>query len=249
MSFQDVGAKRRTTSTCASRQASHSPVVGPLTPSCTNQGDSLQHTSSDTIDFSCISAAFLRFQREVGNLPSAVHCKTSTNRHDLEKLQRRFNEASGLGENIKKLLQVAEDKLQLVPRARSSESRTRLVKLVRDFGRLEAMLKTVELDFKKKYPAGGQQKYSGREESTHHNRDSVVNNQLQLRMEEEDKFAEEIMRQREVEVSEINKKMHQVNAIYKVRHWSFLRQYFSVHFYWLKFMHATARTDRILGKL
>jgi len=186
--------------------------LGPIS----DRSGSLSSSSGD-FDLRHVSEALLKYQKEVGSLPNLVHTKAAWNASEQLKLRSTIGDARKLGEKIGLQLKDAEDQLRFIPKQQASENRATLVKLTRDFRRIETMLKTLELDFKKKSAAREQQLAASQASSPsgpQHDNNSVSNQQLQLRLEEH-RFAEEIMRQREAEVLAINQKMHKVNEIYR----------------------------------
>jgi hypothetical protein len=137
------------------------------------------------------------------------------------KLKLQFNEVRKLGEQISLHLSACEENLKkVVHRHRAADSRAAILKLTRDFRRVETIFKNLEMDLKRKCSDRSKLVHSNEAHAmSHHDqrRNDEETRELQMRMEEQDRLNQEIMRLREAEVLEINRKMHQVNEIYKVR--------------------------------
>jgi hypothetical protein len=173
------------------------------------------------VDIREVSEEMLQYQREVGRLPSALHSVTAPiGSSDEWKLKLQFDGVRKLGEQISLHLSTCEENLKYVQRHKAADSRAAILKLTRDFRRIETIFKNLEMEFKKKSADRSKRTNSYEANIRPHpdqRRNDEETRELQLRMEEQDRLNEEIMRLREAEVIEINRKMHQVNEIYKVR--------------------------------
>ncbi|KAL3803366.1 hypothetical protein HJC23_009330 [Cyclotella cryptica] len=127
-----------------------------------------------------------------------------------------------LGARIENQLSQLESRLATLPRSEASSSRSTHVKLSRDYRLVEQQFKNVQLDVKKKRAVRkAKQNEQARMEESRLNdvgrgemdrSEEVARRQMLIH---EDKINEEIMREREEEIRNIHKGMHQVNEIYK----------------------------------
>lgn len=184
----------------------------------TNDGSNGEFYSLDIRE---VSDEVLQYQKEVGRLPSALHAATTAilDSSDEWKLKLQFSEVRKLGEQISLHLSTCEENLKVVQRHKAADSRAAILKLTRDFRRVETIFKNLEMDLKRKCADRSKLVYSYETHSRlHHDqrRNDEETRELQMQVEEQDRLNQEIMRLREAEVLEINRKMHQVNEIYKV---------------------------------
>jgi hypothetical protein len=225
MSFQDVvrSTPSRSRSNIPRSQSSISDNVSTAamldTPNTTHDGSNGEIYSLDIRE---VSDEVLRYQKEVGRLPSALHSATTImGSSDEWKLKLQFSEVRKLGEQISLHLSACEENLKkVVQRHRAADSRAAILKLTRDFRRVETIFKNLEMDLKRKCADRSKLVYSYEAHTVPHQdqrRNDEETRELQMRMEEQDRLNQEIMRLREAEVLEINRKMHQVHEIYKVR--------------------------------
>jgi hypothetical protein len=178
-------------------------------------------SGTNSLNLRVLSDDVLKYQKDIGSLPSALHSANAVIGSSEEwKLKLRFDNARKLGERIGLHLLTCEENLRYVPKHRAADTRAAIVKLTRDFRRVEVIFKNLEMDFKRKCADRSKRVDSYESHkigpSSDQQRNDNNTRDLQLQMEEKDRLNEEIMRQREAEVIEINRKMHQVNAIYKV---------------------------------
>lgn len=140
-----------------------------------------------------------------------------------------------LGDKLERQLQVQESQLESLPRTEASKKRATHIKLAKDFRRVEATFKNVQLETRRK-------RARLQEERAQAGQQSLVeqDDELQRQLVQEDvrrctinihesfslvvhspylfvtkRVHEEIMREREEEIRNINRGMHQVNEIYK----------------------------------
>jgi len=232
MSFQDVGLTRSRTGSGSrgpgprpqhAMGANSEPLPSPeILDTAAEGGSSASSSATNSFDLRWVSVEILKYQKEVGGLPSVLHSAGIIGPSDEWKLKMRFDGVRILGEQISLHLLTCDENLNFVSKNRAADSRAALVKLTRDFRRVEAIFKNLEMEFKKKSADRAKRVNSYQ---SHMDPNRQIGNdgnarELQLRMEEQDNLNEEIMRLREAEVREINKKMHQVNEIYKVRFYS-----------------------------
>lgn len=140
-----------------------------------------------------------------------------------------------LGDKLERQLQVQESQLESLPRTEASKKRATHIKLAKDFRRVEATFKNVQLETRRKR-ARLQEERAQAGQQSHVEQDD----ELQKQLVQEDvriyiiyihesfslfvhspyllvtkRVHEEIMREREEEIRNINRGMHQVNEIYK----------------------------------
>jgi len=228
MSFQDVGStpSRMRSSFPRSHSSSSSenalPNTAEMNLDCEG-GDIMilkSPSGTNSLNLRVLSDDVLKYQKDVGSLPSALHSATAIIGSSEEwKLKLRFDNARKLGERISLYLSTCEENLRYVPKHRAADTRAAIIKLTRDFRRVEVIFKNLEMDLKRKCADRSKRVDSYESHNIGPSSDQKRNDnntrELQLQMEEKDRLNEEIMRQREAEVIEINRKMHQVNAIYK----------------------------------
>jgi len=108
-----------------------------------------------------------------------------------------------------------------MPRADAARLRATHIKLTRDYRRVETNFKNIQLETKKRphHPqrnasAASNHNFQNPPNSNNSNFPEQQSFQLQQQL-QEDRINEEIMREREEEIRNINKGMHQVNEIYK----------------------------------
>jgi hypothetical protein len=125
-----------------------------------------------------------------------------------------------LGNNIETTLRELEQKLQSMPRTEASKNRATHIKLTRDYHWVETKYKNLQLEAKQNAQRKELQRRREAEENGRKHWEEGMeeeNQMLQMQL-KDDRVTEEIMRERDEEVRKINKGMHQVNEIYKVRY-------------------------------
>ncbi|KAL7558395.1 hypothetical protein ACA910_003260 [Epithemia clementina (nom. ined.)] len=216
MSFQDFGSRSST----ASRPT---PLGG--RPSATGAATMGQGALNQ------ISESLLQYQRNVGILEKIVQSltKTTTNSNkasfrdnNKDELELQYRAQADV---ITQLGQKVHDLIHLHRQQQSSGTgttadsvlKTTLIKLERDFDRVQkqatALTQTVD-----RLRQQQQQKLSAVHQESSSSSGAAAYEQYQQQMQvqlEEDRLAEQIMREREDEIRQINRGMHQVNEIYK----------------------------------
>jgi ABC-type phosphate transport system auxiliary subunit len=119
-----------------------------------------------------------------------------------------------LGFKIEAGLRQEEQVMQSLPRNDAARSRATHVKLTRDFRRVEQGFKNLQLEARRKKSAATVAREQQHQHTEETNDESNQLRQMQL---QQDSINAEIMREREEEIRNINKGMHTVNEIYKVR--------------------------------
>lgn len=122
-----------------------------------------------------------------------------------------------LGSKIEKHLRNLELNMASMSRTEASRCRATHVKLTRDFRTIETKFKKLQLETRRKRDFIEAQRRDKEDENKRRNEQEQFGQEAmryQLQM-QEDHLAEEIMREREDEIRNINRGMHQVNEIYK----------------------------------
>lgn len=107
-----------------------------------------------------------------------------------------------------------------MPRTEASKNRATHIKLTRDYHWVETKYKNLQLEAKQNAQRKELQRRREAEENGRKHWEEGMeeeNQMLQMQL-KDDRVTEEIMRERDEEVRKINKGMHQVNEIYKVRY-------------------------------
>lgn len=122
-----------------------------------------------------------------------------------------------LGQRIGTQLKSHESQLSSLPRAEASRSRATYVKLSRDYRTVEQQFRNVQLDVQRKRGLAEARRREAEEEGRRSRDAGEENEEVMMRQMQiqEDRINEEIMREREEEIKNIHKGMHQVNEIYK----------------------------------
>jgi len=175
-----------------------------------------------------VSDSIVQYQRNVGLLEKMARSVGTKN--DTSVLQTQYNlqldVIHQLGQRIENQLLTHESRLSTLPRTEASSLRTTHVKLTRDYRLVEQQFKNAQLDVKRKRSlAEVRQREMGRMEEEERERkrrekgvggEEMTEEGMRWQMQiQEDKINEEIMREREEEIKNIHKGMHQVNEIYK----------------------------------
>ncbi|KAL7488097.1 hypothetical protein ACHAW6_014000, partial [Cyclotella cf. meneghiniana] len=225
MSFQDVGRSGK-----RPNKPTSSPNRGGFSaPSSGNRysgavGSGSRDASECGGGYEQLSDSILQYQKNVALLEKMSKSVGTPN--DTSVLETQYSLQldiiNELGTGIENQLSHLESRLATLPRSEASSSRSTHVKLSRDYRLVEQQFKNVQLDVRKKRAlqkakqneqirmeekrktdVGG----GGTEKS-----EEVARMQMLIH---EDRINEEIMREREEEIRNIHKGMHQVNEIYK----------------------------------
>lgn len=169
--------------------------------------------------FAQASDSILQYQKNVGLLEN-MNRQVGT-KADGPVLETQFKVQVGvineLGSKIEKHLRSLEMNMASMTRTEASRCRSTHVKLNRDFRTVETKFKKLQLEAMRRRNFMEAQRRDKEEDDRRRNEQDEFNQesmkfQLQL---QENRLAEEIMREREDEIRNINKGMHQVNEIYK----------------------------------
>mmetsp|Transcript_8638 Transcript_8638/g.13490 ORF Transcript_8638/g.13490 Transcript_8638/m.13490 type:complete len:261 (-) Transcript_8638:1271-2053(-) len=211
MSFQDVGKSG----------GPHRPHRSNLT-SISNRPSAIPENKSSSVSNSLaqLSDGILQYQRNVGILEKIA--RQIGTPADGAELQTQFDVQvdvlNQLGQRLENTLRRLETDEQ-VDRTEAAKRRATLVKLGRDYRRIEASYKNILLEAKQKKSRLLAYKQNQNNSSLSHSQKretSVEEEQISLQFQmQQDLLSEEIMREREHEIRNINHGMHQVNEIYK----------------------------------
>mmetsp|Transcript_96642 Transcript_96642/g.278998 ORF Transcript_96642/g.278998 Transcript_96642/m.278998 type:complete len:265 (-) Transcript_96642:193-987(-) len=215
MSFQDFGrnnSRRATTNASLSSGAASRPASS--APSSSSGWGGSGKTSVTQI-----SEELLQYQRNVGILEKIAQqlltTTSSTQKSQREELEQQYN----VQLDVLRQLEQKVKNLILAQRKQSNNNSNAqtLLKLERDFERVQGLAQSA------KAKVGRQQKQLQQRNNnlTPAMEENAAANALQLEQErfqlqiQQDKLHEDIMREREEEIRNINKGMHTVNEIYK----------------------------------
>lgn len=227
MSFQDVGrnnSRRQPANATYGGQATNRATA--TTPSSGGWGGGMTGSpSSSTSSVTQISEALLQYQRNVGILEKIAQqllTTTSASKQAArEELEQQYNVQLDvlrqLEQRVKDLI-VAQRK-QYAGSSYQNQATT-LTKLERDFERVQGLAHSAKAKVSRQQKQLQQRGGAGATLSAAMEENAAAN-VLQLEQErfqlqiQQDKLQEEIMREREEEIRNINKGMHTVNEIYK----------------------------------
>jgi len=214
MSFQDIGKNR------SPKNKRQQPVLsgGSIGTLAVNGGN-----TSVGEGYGSISNEILQYQRNVGilskiidNIGSASNASTVENQFNVQvDVIRQLG--SKIEIQLKDQLLSSSSSISTMSRSDLSRSRATHTKLTRDYNQVKNTLNNLLLEARRKRNIA-ESRRSEEEEVEQKNLFEkeigydTAKLQMQLR---EDRVNEEIMREREEEIRNINKGMHQVNEIYK----------------------------------
>lgn len=235
MSFSDFAGNTQSSASSRPLQQprnTHATAYANATTTTSNS-ESISNNKALTI----ISDALLQYQRNVGILEKIVQSLGATSSINPARgnTNSHWNETIAQYEAQTHVLQQLEEKLKvsLQPSQPSSASNpTAMIKLQRDFERVQIRVQQLQDMATTKISSVQQQQQSSNLTNSHntpfflnsHNShlsgeedDAVLRQyqQQQLLIQQEDRLQEEIMREREEEIRNINRGMHTVNEIYK----------------------------------
>eukprot|EP00339_Tiarina_fusa_P011497 CAMPEP_0117034318 /NCGR_PEP_ID=MMETSP0472-20121206/24445_1 /TAXON_ID=693140 ORGANISM="Tiarina fusus, Strain LIS" /NCGR_SAMPLE_ID=MMETSP0472 /ASSEMBLY_ACC=CAM_ASM_000603 /LENGTH=256 /DNA_ID=CAMNT_0004743461 /DNA_START=455 /DNA_END=1222 /DNA_ORIENTATION=+ len=209
MSFQDVGkqnSNRRTAN--AALQKSGPATAGSAGASWGSSGPSVGQ----------ISESLTQYQRNVGILEkiSQQLVSTGSNSATRNELEQQYKVQLDVLRQLEQRVRSAI--LAQRQQATNEAKKQALRKLERDFERVQATAQSCKAKVTRQQK---QLQQRGGNAANNNATDNAAANALQQEQErfqiqiQEDRLAEEIMREREEEIRNINKGMHQVNEIYK----------------------------------
>lgn len=227
MSFQDVGkpgASRRPPS--GGNSVSYRPSAYGSSSQQINRPNANKFSASDDDDnadsgrlHAQASDSIKQYQKNVGLLET-MNAQVGT-KADGPVLETQYKVQVGvvneLGSKIEQSLRSIETSMSTMTRTEAARCRATHVKLTRDFRSVEAKFKKLLLESRRKRNAIEAERREREDVERRKNEEDRLNQEdMQQKVQmQEDRFAEEIMREREREIKNINKGMHQVNEIYK----------------------------------
>lgn len=198
MSFQDVG--KGTSTTRAKTKPNNT-----LESINEKNGES---PSALTGIYGQLSESILQYQRNVGLLDKLN--KQINTKADGPVLQTQYRVQVDV---IKQYGTKIEKQLKSINSQNTTSSqRATYIKLNRDYQRVQTNFKNIQLDSKKKWDFKVAKLKEKEEEDFDKSNDTMQ--QMQM-MQYQDKIQEDLIREREAEIRNINQGMHQVNEIYK----------------------------------
>lgn len=122
-----------------------------------------------------------------------------------------------LGDRLDAQLQQMEADLAKIPREQAARRRATQIKLSRDYQKVELAAKNLILEARRKKAQVAEQQRQALASAVNKG-DASEEERIALELQlQQESLNEEIMREREEEIRNINRGMHQVNEIYKVR--------------------------------
>mmetsp|Transcript_8061 Transcript_8061/g.11097 ORF Transcript_8061/g.11097 Transcript_8061/m.11097 type:complete len:274 (-) Transcript_8061:425-1246(-) len=224
MSFQDVG-KPGSGPKRAPRHQAQLPTIRDSSGgdiAYMQQEGTNGNNQNSVSGYAQVSDGILQYQRNVGLLEKMT--KKIGSREDGAVFDTQYklqvDVINQLGQKIERQLRTQENAMVSMSRSEATRSRATHMKLTKDFRRVEATFKNLQLEVRRK-KAVADAAQREREEEEHRRlqeeggagqTESERRMQMQL---QQDRLNEEIMREREAEIRNINQGMHQVNEIYK----------------------------------
>mmetsp|Transcript_15684 Transcript_15684/g.23547 ORF Transcript_15684/g.23547 Transcript_15684/m.23547 type:complete len:306 (+) Transcript_15684:299-1216(+) len=182
-------------------------------------------------EYSSISQAILQYQQNVGILSNIIQSIGTTNTgtaQETQLLTQQYNLQTDVIQQLSSKIQLQLEQIEKQNNSTNANNSNRNssqlqqhrathLKLTRDYKWVETKYKNVQMDAKRRWDAMRMEQRRILEEQERKNFEEGLDHdterlQMQLR---DDRIVEEIMREREEEVRNINKGMHQVNEIYK----------------------------------
>jgi len=208
MSFQDLnksGAPRRTQRSHLTTTDWHRTI--PETNVTSSGADSLAQ----------LSDGILQYQRNVGILEKIAHQIGTPS--DGAELQMQFDVQVDVLNQLGQRLETTLLKLETsdsVDQTEAAKHRASIVKLRRDFHRIESSYKNILSETERRRIQLGVNQQQGQKSFGHVQNEGAMQEDEQIHhLQMQQNLNEEIMRERENEIRNINRGMHQVNEIYK----------------------------------
>jgi len=203
MSFQDVG---KPGSRPNRSHLTTQPTIPEASTSISKTGPSLAQ----------VSDGILQYQRNVGIL-ERISRMVGT-KADGPELELQYNTQvdvlTQLGDKLETQLALQEKQLEALPRTEAAKQRATHIKLVKDFRRVESTFKNITLETRRNRARQSEQVKNASTDEPLMTEVEGDRMHLELQLQQE-KLNQEIMREREEEIRNINRGMHQVNEIYK----------------------------------
>ena len=180
-----------------------------------------QAESVTGMGYSALSDDILAYRRHVDILQKLAATAGTPQETAATQMQLRLQTdvVSELGQKIESKLLASERSLASNKSGGPSAAQARAThaKLTRDYRRVEAIFKNIQMDIKRRKGLAEARRKEALEEEERKKYAGDAQEEarrMQLQM-QEDRLAEEIIREREEEIRNINKGMHTVNEIYK----------------------------------
>lgn len=221
MSFQDVKPSTAPRKPGEKRGLLQS-YQGPPPPG-TMSLEEQQAESVTGMGYSALSDDILAYRRHVDMLQKLAAMAGTPQETSATQMQLRLQTdvVSELGQKIEGKLLASERALASNSYggggSTAAQARATHAKLTRDYRRVETIFKNIQMDIKRRKGLAEARRKEALEEEERKKYASDAQEEarrMQLQM-QEDRLAEEIIREREEEIRNINKGMHTVNEIYK----------------------------------
>lgn len=166
-----------------------------------------------------VSRGIVQYQQNVGILGKIIEKVGSKEDGPLldQQFKLQIDVIQQLGSKILSQLDMQAKLLEQMTRVDAAKHRATHQKLTGDYRFVETTYKNLKLDYsKRRYELDIRRKQIMEEEDRRNFEEGLDEDNARLQMQlRDDRVNEEIMREREEEVRNINKGMHQVNEIYK----------------------------------
>eukprot|EP00555_Chaetoceros_dichaeta_P012647 CAMPEP_0198254454 /NCGR_PEP_ID=MMETSP1447-20131203/4747_1 /TAXON_ID=420782 /ORGANISM="Chaetoceros dichaeta, Strain CCMP1751" /LENGTH=263 /DNA_ID=CAMNT_0043940497 /DNA_START=21 /DNA_END=812 /DNA_ORIENTATION=- len=214
MSFQDFGKNR---------SSNNNRPQQPRTAGASSGATAIGNGTSSSVatiseGYGSVSNGILQYQRNVGILSKIIANVGVANASVTEnQFNVQVDVIRQLGSKIEVELKEKEQSMMTMSRTDASRSRATYTKLTRDYRHVESTFKNLLLDAKRKRNnLESQLREEAEMEQRKQFEEGVGHDTARLQMQiKDDRINDEIMREREEEIRNINKGMHQVNEIYK----------------------------------
>mmetsp|Transcript_43365 Transcript_43365/g.101747 ORF Transcript_43365/g.101747 Transcript_43365/m.101747 type:complete len:237 (-) Transcript_43365:25-735(-) len=199
-------------------------TIGSAAPGASNPSD-----GTVSMALAALSEGIVQYQNNLGIL-SRIAEEIGT-KADNRTVQSQYKTQVDVIEQLSKKIEyqftVQEDRMKSMSRIEASKCRTTHLKLNRDYRQVQSTYRNLTSAVRRKQElvAAQMQDRENKEKCAREGAKSANQLQLNMRMQEE-ALDEQIMRERETEIRHINKSMHQVNEIFKVR--SYLLTFHSI---------------------
>eukprot|EP00934_Nitzschia_sp_Nitz4_P006887 Nitzschia sp. Nitz4//scaffold215_size37433//7169//8134//NITZ4_007746-RA/size37433-augustus-gene-0.34-mRNA-1//-1//CDS//3329542136//6877//frame0 len=211
MSFQDVGRNNNTRRQPANATFGSKPATSAGTGSSAASTSSKMSWGNSPASISQISESLTQYQRNVGILEKiAQQLLTTTAGSARSELEQQYHVQCDV-------LQQLEQKVRdlLLAQRRTGEQKQALTKLERDFERVQGLATSAKAKVTRQQKQWQQRNAAALDQPTTQMQ-AMQQEQQQFQIQlQQDKLHEEIMREREQEIRNINQGMHTVNEIYK----------------------------------
>jgi len=181
-------------------------------------GNAKMMGASTSYALSSISEAIVQYQKNLGILSKiAESIGSKADNHTIQTQYRtQVDVIEQLGSKIEHQMSSQEDQMKRMQREEAARCRSTHVKLNRDFRQVQSTYRNLTNAVRRKQELVMAQRQD-EETKARYSREGPKNSgQLQLQVQvQEEALNQQIMRERESEIKNINKSMHQVNEIFK----------------------------------